>query len=64
MVGERNGVGAILKRKGFPLLIQIHCTAHRLALAVSQSAHKIPHISQFEDYVNNVYAFSPSPSAL
>ena len=59
MTGRNNGVGVQLKAL-YPLIIHIHCCAHRLALAVSQAAGEVRSIKKFEltvkqlfDYVNN-----------
>ena len=40
MTGVHNGVGVQLKQV-YPLLVHVHCMAHRLALAVSQAAGEI-----------------------
>ena len=41
MSGRHSGVGARLKQQ-IPELVMVHCCAHRVALAASQSADKIP----------------------
>ena len=51
MLGRENGVMAQLKAK-IPGLIVMHCSAHRLALAASDSAHITPWFNCFEKVVN------------
>ena len=61
MMGKNNGVGVILKRHN-PLIIHIHCYAHRLALAVSQAAANVTCVKSFQDTVNsNYWFFTNSP---
>ena len=40
VVGKRGGVATLLKRE-YPELVNIHCVAHRLALASAQSTDNI-----------------------
>ena len=44
MTGKQNGVGTRLKHRQ-PIVIGIHCVAHHLALAASQSGDAVPYIS-------------------
>ena len=54
MTGKHNGVGVKLGRES-PLLIHVHCVAHRLALAVSQSAKGIPELAAYQVTTRNIY---------
>ena len=54
MTGVRNGVGVQLKQV-YPLLVHVHCMAHRLALAVSQAAGEIPQLKAYQLDINNIY---------
>ena len=61
MMGKNNGVGVILKRHN-PLIVHIHCYAHRLALAVSQAAANVNCVKSYQDTVNsNYFFFTNSP---
>ena len=57
MTGRRNGVGEQLRRNGFPLLVHVHCTARRLALAVSRSAREVPCIKKYEETVHHIFTY-------
>jgi hypothetical protein len=56
MTGRHNGVGVRLGRE-CPLLLHVHCCAHRLALAVSQASREVPALSKLEDTVGFVYRY-------
>lgn len=67
MLGQ-NGVGGLMRRGVNPYLLQIHCSAHRLALAVRDVAEKSgPEVVQkacsfFDDTLSSIYGyFSNSP---
>ncbi len=45
-VGQQGGLGAIFKRE-LPYLVQIHCVAHRLELAVLDACKKIEYVEKF-----------------
>ena len=61
MMGKNNGVGVILNRHN-PLIVHIHCYAHRLALAVSQAAENVNCVKSYQDTVNsNYFFFTNSP---
>ena len=47
MTGVNAGVGVQLKER-YPILVHVHCMAHRLALAVSQSAGEIPQLRLYQ----------------
>ena len=54
MTGVCNVVGVQLKQV-YPLLVHVHCMAHRLALVVSQAAGEIPQLKAYQLYINNIY---------
>ena len=56
MMGPENGVMARLRRK-VPDLVVTHCSAHRLALAASDTARRFSWFKRFERLVSQVYTF-------
>ena len=56
MMGPENGVMARLKNK-VPDLIFTHCSAHRLALATSDTARQFSWFKRFEKILCQVYTF-------
>ena len=54
MTGVYAGVGVQLKER-YPILVHVHCMAHRLALAVSQSAGEIPQLRLYQSDINCIY---------
>ncbi|XP_053390192.1 zinc finger protein 862-like, partial [Mercenaria mercenaria] len=54
MTGKKRGVGVKLKELA-PLLIQIHCVAHRLALAAGQACRDVPMLDEYQSTVKSVY---------
>ena len=56
MTGRHNGVGVKLKRE-CPVFIHVHCCAHRLSLAVSQSAKEVADVSQYQTTINQVFRY-------
>ena len=57
MVGRKNGVGARLRSKYVPYLVQVHCIAHRLALAAANACKKVSSFDQFQCTLKQVYRF-------
>ena len=55
MTGRQNGVGVRLKRELNPLILQIHCIAHRLALVTSQAGSAIPYLKEFQEFLTSVF---------
>ena len=55
--GRLNGVGARLKRKFSPHMSQIHCVAHKLALAAGQACRDIALFSEYQLTLKNVYRY-------
>ena len=61
MTGRCTGVAKRLKAHN-PEMISIHCAAHRLALASSQAAAKVPYLKKFDSHLTSVfYYFDNSP---
>ena len=61
MVGRLAGVATKLKGHN-PEMISIHCGAHKLALASSQAANKVPYLKKFDSHlVALFYFFKNSP---
>ena len=56
MMGPENGIMARLRRK-VPDLVVTHCSAHRLALAASDTARRFSWFKRFERLVSQVYTF-------
>jgi hypothetical protein len=57
MTGHKAGVAARLRHLN-PHVISVHCTAHRLILAVSQTSNSIDYIGNtFETTLRHVYDF-------
>ena len=44
MIGKKSGVSTRLKHRE-PILVSIHCIAHRLALAAGQGGQQVPFVS-------------------
>ena len=57
MTGKHNGVGAILRREHNPRLVQVHCVAHRIALAAGQACRDIPYFNEYQSTLKLIYRF-------
>ena len=65
MTGCHSGVAARLKLV-LPELVSIHCCAHRVALAASQSVNDIPYLKKFKKQLSSLFTYfhnSPLRSA-
>ena len=56
MVGRKTGVATQLRAIN-PELINVHCIAHRLALASAQAANAIPYLMKFKDILQQLFKF-------
>ncbi|KAF3856937.1 hypothetical protein F7725_017660, partial [Dissostichus mawsoni] len=56
MMGKRAGVGALLKRES-AFCIQVHCVAHRAALAALDAAKAVDQVGVYKRTVSSVYSF-------
>ena len=61
MVGDMGGVYALLKRD-IPHLIKVHCIAHLLELAFSDTVKAVPQLEEAKDTLQGIwkhYHYSP-----
>ncbi len=56
MIGKRSGVSTRLRAHN-PLMINIHCVVHRLALAAAQASESIPYLKKFKNTIHSLYLF-------
>ena len=56
MTGRHNGVGAKL-REDIPHLVQIHCVAHKLALAAGQACRDNTLFNEYQLTLKNIYRY-------
>lgn len=56
MTGRLTGVGARL-RKDIPHMIQVHCVAHKLALAAGQACKNITLFNEYQLTLKNIYRY-------
>ena len=54
MFGKKGGVGVQLQ-KDAPMLVHVHCVAHRLSLACADAAKDFPYLMSFKDTLKNLY---------
>lgn len=55
-IGTQGGLGAILK-KDVPYLIQIHCIAHKLELAVLDACKQVQYVEKFQNIIKRLLKF-------
>ena len=56
MTGRLNGVAVRLTRQS-PIMISVHCVAHRLALAAAHAADGIPYLQHFKSILQTLFYF-------
>ena len=56
MTGKYNGVGAKL-RQDIPHLVQVHCVAHKLALAAGQACRDVTLFNEYQLTLKNIYRY-------
>uniref|UniRef100_A0A672HAQ6 HAT C-terminal dimerisation domain-containing protein n=1 Tax=Salarias fasciatus TaxID=181472 RepID=A0A672HAQ6_SALFA len=56
MLGKHAGVGALLRRES-AFSIQVHCIAHRVALAAQDAAKSVGQLGTYKHTVASVYSF-------
>ena len=62
MTGVRSGVSTRLKADNL-YIVNIHCVAHRLALAAAQASDKVPYLkNNFNNTLNNLFYFYENSS--
>lgn len=54
MTGKKSGVSARLSSDQ-PLVVNIHCMAHKLALCTSQAADSIPYLKKYKEILTNIF---------
>ncbi|XP_070546167.1 uncharacterized protein C17orf113-like [Ptychodera flava] len=59
MTGRHNGVGVRMRRVN-PYLTQVHCAAHRVALASSDASKGVEQVAKYRRTVNSVYNYFAS----
>lgn len=57
MMGHKSGVGVQFKSKYAPFVIQTHCVAHRLNLAITDSIKEIDQLKKFQEKFSNLYNY-------
>ncbi|XP_076103623.1 zinc finger protein 862-like [Mytilus galloprovincialis] len=57
MVGKKTGVATQLKADLNSELINIHCIAHRLALAAAQASNNIPYLQKFKSILKQLFYY-------
>ncbi|KAK5848763.1 hypothetical protein PBY51_008456 [Eleginops maclovinus] len=57
MVGRKNGVAQQLRQNDCPYLVNIHCGAHRTALAARDASKAVREIDAYVTTVNNTYTY-------
>ena len=62
MIGHKTGVGVQLKAKCSPFMVQSHCIAHRLNLAVTDSIKKDNTLEKCKLKFDTLYHFMSSSS--
>ena len=56
MTGKNTGVTGFLLREN-PLMINVHCLAHRVALITSQAAQSFPVLKDFQETLTNLFYY-------
>lgn len=62
MIGKQNGCGAHLRRMCNPFMLQMHCIAHRLALAGIDTAEKRENLERYERALRKIHSFFSNSS--
>ncbi|KAI4816803.1 hypothetical protein KUCAC02_009109 [Chaenocephalus aceratus] len=57
MVGRKAGVAQKMRLNDCPYLVNIHCDAHRTALAVRDVSKAVREISAYVTTINNIYTY-------
>ena len=56
MTGHKGGVSALMKKEN-PMLVNVHCLAHRLALCTSQAASDIAKLKNYQQIITDIYYY-------
>ena len=62
MMGKTGGLAAKLQDKHCPMLLNIHCVCHRLALACTQSVAEIAQVGRVETKLRQLWKYTHSLS--
>ena len=54
MTGVKGGVSGLMKKEN-PMIVNVHCYAHRLALCTSQAATDIPALKGYQQIITDIY---------
>ena len=54
MTGVKGGVSGLMKKEN-PMIVNVHCLAHRLALCTSQAATDIPALKGYQQIITDIY---------
>ena len=57
MMGKHAGVGALLRQRYNPCLIQIHCITHRVALAAGQACRDVTYFAEYQLILKQIFKF-------
>ena len=56
MTGHKVGVSALMKKEN-PMLVNVHCLAHQLALCRSQAASDIAKLKNYQQTITDIYCY-------
>ena len=56
MTGHKGGVSALIKKEN-PMLVNVHCLAHQLALCMSQAASDIAKLKNYQQIITDTYYY-------
>ena len=54
MTGVKGGVSGLVKKEN-PMIVNVHCLAHRLVLCTSQAATDIPALKGYQQIITDIY---------
>lgn len=54
--GVKGGVSGVMKKEN-PMIVNVHCLAHRLALSTSQAATDIPALKSYQLIITDIYYY-------
>lgn len=57
MTGKKEGVCGYFKRDVNPMIFNIHCIAHKLALCSSQAANEVSYLKDYQRTLTNLFYF-------
>ena len=54
--GHKGGVSALMKKEN-PMLVNVHCLVHRLALCTSQAASDTAKLKNYQQIITDIYYY-------